>query len=293
MRISSGELFDKIKTAFQKNMGEYVKYQDMLSTGKRINRPSDDPVGISKVIDYRVNIQNIEQYKNNINEVKEFLNFSENALGSAVDNLIRAKELAITAADDTITPEQRQYLAKEVAQIKEQILNIANAKFKDNYVFSGFKTDTAPFDTTNFNYLGDSGKIYVFLDKNIQISQNLPGNEIFGTGLGSVFKTLYDLQMGMENNDKALINNSLGMIDSDMNRILQAKADFGAKLNNVESMSSRQEETAFGLKELLSKVEDADITETIAELSKAQLALQALRQSSAPIIQQSLLDFLK
>lgn len=293
MRISTSQLYDKIRAAFQRNMFEYVKYQDQLSTGKKINKPSDDPIGSSKIIDYRVNIQHVEQYKKNIDETREFLSFSELALGSVVDNLTRAKELAIQAADDTITSDQRHYMAKEIEEIRRQILNIANSKFKDNYVFSGFKVDTPPFDAANFNYLGDSGRSYVFLDKTMQMAQNIPGDEIFGSGLSSVFNTLKDLQTGMETDDKSLINNALGMIDSDMSRILNVRADLGAKLNNLESMNSRQEETSLGLKELLSQVEDANIAETVTQLSKAQLALQALRQSSSPVIQQSLLDFLK
>lgn len=293
MRVSSSQIYDRIKLAFQKNMFEYAKNQEQLFTGKKINKPSDDPISANKIIDYKFNIQNLEQYKKNINESKELLSFIEQNFALVVDNLIRAKELAIQAADDALTVEQKAYLAKEVREISKNILGIANSKFKDIYVFSGFKTDIAPFDENNFNYLGDENISYVSLDRTILMGQNVPGIQVFGSGINSVFNNLKNLADGIESNNKSLINNALGELDIDINKILNFRADFGARLNSLEIIEKRQEEAYFNLSELLSKTEDADLSEVVTKLSKAQLSLQALRQASAPVIQESLLDFLK
>jgi len=111
---------------------------------KRINRPSDDPIGMSKVLDYRKRIASIEQYTRNITSAEIQVETTVTSLEDVHELLNDAKDIAITqfSADDA---SGRETAAREVAGIYDRIRDIANTRLGGTYIFGGHDTDTLPF----------------------------------------------------------------------------------------------------------------------------------------------------
>jgi len=115
--------------------------QNQLSTGKKINKASDDPVGTTKIIKVKSDIVENEQYKNNVRDAKSWLNVSENSLMDIKDILQRVRELAVQGANGSNTPEDTDKIAKEIQQLTDEIIVNSNATIAGRYLFSGFQTD--------------------------------------------------------------------------------------------------------------------------------------------------------
>lgn len=179
MRVADKMTYNHALNAIQKNRQDLLVHQNQAATQKRINKPSDDPLGAARVLEARTELAGYEQYKRNILSAKEFVEVSETSLGQMNELLIRAKELAIDQADDAANgAESRAIVAKEIRQIYEQTVNIANRRFGDRFLFGGYSTQQTPFDMTG-TYFGDDSEIEVQLDKNSYITMNIPGSTVF------------------------------------------------------------------------------------------------------------------
>ncbi|MEA1900169.1 MAG: flagellar hook-associated protein FlgL [Thermodesulfobacteriota bacterium] len=142
-----------------KNIDQFLKTQNILSSGKRINKPSDDPIGMGKVLDYRKTICAIDQYDRNIAHGESWLDLTDSTLNAVGDSLIRAKELALSQANATANADTMKAVAEEVKNIYDHLLQLANTKLENSYIFAGHKTDTPPFsrdDDYIASYNGDA-----------------------------------------------------------------------------------------------------------------------------------------
>lgn len=124
------------------------KYNDLIeqiSSQKQINKPSDDPIGMSRILDLRKTKSSIEQYQRNIDNSKGWLTETESKLTSVNDLLVQARELATAQASGTATAETRQIAASSLEQILDEILSLSNSQYNGRYLFAGSSTDAAPF----------------------------------------------------------------------------------------------------------------------------------------------------
>jgi len=290
-------IFNQITRSLQKNLRALADPSERLSTGKRINKPSDDATGMSRAMDYKVRIDENNQYMRNTDDAYSFMEYADTVMSSATSSLTRAKELAIQGATDTQSPESRVSIAKEVAHLRDEMLALANSKMRDRYIFSGYKIDTASFDTS-FNYQGDSGEMDVMIDRTASVAVNVPGDTAFSSGGKTFMKTLDDLYVALMADDvdgtKGTngIQNAITELDNDIDQVANVRADIGARLSYLDKQKTNLEDRSYTFREFLSNTEDADITESVSEIAKAELALQSLRQSGVKIMSQSLLDFL-
>jgi flagellar hook-associated protein 3 len=129
----------------QRQAKQLYNVQTEIATGKRLNKPSDDPVGLGQVLDYRTKLAIIDQYQNNIDQGKILIESNDLTL-ELIDELVGlAREFALEYGDENLPPEDKQMAAREVKGIYDQIVALANSKFGANYIFSGHQTDTPPF----------------------------------------------------------------------------------------------------------------------------------------------------
>lgn len=294
MRITDKLLFDDINRSLQKNTGELLRLQDIVSTGRKVNKPSDDPLAISKILDYNEALSKADQYMRNMNHATGLLEISDSALSNVDDLLTRAKELAIAQSNDSMNSEDRKNAAIEVQNLFDQLVQIANTKLDERYVFAGYKTQTQPFSTAG-NYSGDSGKLMVEVGPGVTMPTNLPGDSLFkGTGGGiDIFTLLNDLKTNLQNNDAASIRSSLDNFDTALGTIVNGRADIGSRLNRLESTMTSTEDLRLSITKLRSDLEDADLTKAVSDLSFQQNILEASMSSTAKIIEPTLLDFLR
>ena len=159
MRVTNKLMADTVTGNLFKNIDQFLKTQNILSSGKRINKPSDDPIGMGKVLDYRKTICAIDQYDRNIAHGESWLDLTDSTLNAVGDSLIRAKELALSQANATANADTMKAVAEEVKNIYDHLLQLANTKLGNSYIFAGHKTDTPPFsrdDDYIASYNGDA-----------------------------------------------------------------------------------------------------------------------------------------
>ncbi|MEW6417038.1 MAG: flagellar hook-associated protein FlgL [Nitrospirota bacterium] len=192
MRITSFMIFNQLTRSLQRNLEEMSGLYNQVSSGKKINKPSDNVIGLMRAMDYKLSINDNAQYKRNIGEAEAHQDFTEKIMSSVSDALIRAKELALQGVTGTESAESRAAAAEEVTQIRDHLLNMANSKFRDRYIFSGFKTNIQSFNAATFDYQGSSGIINTIVDKGASMPINIPGDEAFSYFFSSVVHSSAD-----------------------------------------------------------------------------------------------------
>ncbi len=144
MRVSNRQMVNIVKSDLFRNAEQLLKAEERVATRKLINRPSDDPIGMGKVLDYRKTISSIDQYNRNIGTAKSRIEFTDTLLEDLHDLLGQAKQIAVEHSNE-LDPALRESAAQQVEGIYDQVFAIANTKYGDAYLFAGHDTDTIPF----------------------------------------------------------------------------------------------------------------------------------------------------
>lgn len=145
MRVTQRQLYGNITTRMGNALSALVDSNLQSASQKRINRPSDDAVGTTRVLNYRTSLESIAQYQKNVNTANGWLKQADGTLLNVSTQLTRATELAEQAATGTMSAENRKQISYELRQIYEQMIQLANNKYADDYIFAGHKSDEPPF----------------------------------------------------------------------------------------------------------------------------------------------------
>jgi len=184
MRITNTMLINNMIGYMNNNLERMDKYQGQLATGQKIRVPSDDPIVAARALTLRTNVSIVAQYKSNANDAKSWIETTETALSNINDIFQRARELAVQAANGSLTPEDREKISQEVNQLKAQIINISNSTYGNRYIFSGYKTDQKLLNSDGYFNIdvkrNESIRYEVGIDDQINI--NIPGNLLFNSG---------------------------------------------------------------------------------------------------------------
>jgi len=182
MRITSSMIFSQLARALQKNMEDFSTLNSQLASGKRIQKPSDDVIGMVKSLDYRLSINTTEQYKKNIEEGNFQLQFASDVLGSVSNSVLELKKL-ISLGGNAQSQENRSFYAQQAAKWRDFLLDLSNTKLRERYIFSGYQTNQEAFtynsNTYQYDYNGDLGEINVLIDREATLPLNIPGSNAF------------------------------------------------------------------------------------------------------------------
>lgn len=293
MRITNSMLINNFRRNLNVNLAEMERLQDQMSSGKKIKRPSDDPVNLVSALRLRTTITETEKYVANVNAALSWLETTDVALGQAGDLLQRVRELVVQGANDSLPQTSRQAIAAEVRQIKEQLLQVANTVHDGRYIFGGYKTLTPPFDAAG-NYTGDGvADLQYEIGPGIKMTVNITGDDVFKNAI-DVFQLLDDIVNDLNTANTANLSGvRLGAVDRAIDNILQVRADVGARVNRLELTRNRLEETRINVSDLLSRTEDVDMAEIITRLQMQENVYRAALAAGARIIQPTLADFLR
>lgn len=301
MRITQGMLSTNMLRNLSTSYERMGKYQDQLSTGKKINRPSEDPVIAMKGISYRRDLSQTEQYKANFSEAYNWIENSDAALDKATQAMQRIRELVVQASNDTYETAQRGNVATEIDQLKGHLVTIANTQVGDKYIFNGTNTLEAPIneDGTPSGTGSGSSEVKIELSKGISIPVSISTDAVFThdstdpeKGLFSMIDKLSaDLKDGTKTG--ADINKFLTSLDTHINNVLNTRAELGARQNRIEMMEDRVDEQEVIAQRIVSDNEDADIERVITDLKTQESVHRAALGVGSRIIQPTLMDFLR
>jgi len=294
MRVTNRMIIDTVIRDIFRNTEQLQDVQESLTSGKKINKPSDDPLGASQVLDYRKSLSGMEQFKKNIAWGKSWLNLTDSALNQASNILTRAKEIAISQSSATATADSRAASAVEVDQLYQQMLQISSTKLNGRYIFAGQKTDTSPF-AQDGSYNGDSGAVQIMIGPGTEMEINSTGDKIFKGAVGGndIFSLLEGLKTALENNAPATIGEQLNGIDDAQKVVNAERAGVGGKVNRLNIMDENLTDLKLHTEELLSDTESVDLTKAAIELADRTNLFQASISVISGVIQPSLIDFLR
>lgn len=271
------------------------RVQRQLSTNRRIDRASDDPSGAALAMQHRKNLAFETQMRRNLENGTAFLNVTESALNSATEILQRARELTVQGASDTLGASEKNNIGAEMDQLIQQLAQVANTNFGGVYVFSGHQTQTPAYNVAGnppaaITWQGDNGLRTRRISAQDSVAVNVIGDQAFG----AIFDDLIALRDNLQGNAPgATIGNSIADIDRALDRVLNTRADVGARLNRFEATTFRSQETDTNLQELRAEIEDIDIAATIVQFTAAQNALEAALGAIGRTSNMSLLNFLR
>ncbi|MCI1693970.1 flagellar hook-associated protein FlgL [Aneurinibacillus aneurinilyticus] len=187
MRITQNMLNNTMLRNLNNSLIRMDRLQDMMSTGKKISRPSHDPIIAMFGIQYRTNLTVNKQYYNNANDAIDWLKESEAAVNEGKDILVRVKDLMTQAATDTLNPADREKIREELIQLREQMGNVANATLNGNYIFGGTNTDIPPFKDGAYQNKNRTD-INLEVSPSVQLPINVDGIQLFGQQKGNMTK---------------------------------------------------------------------------------------------------------
>ena len=207
-RISTSQMHQSAINAMSKQHEKLSRTQQQVATGNKIFKPSEDPVAASRVVNLKSSISEIEQHQSNVDAARSRITISEGVLENVVESIHRVRELTIQANNASQNDSTRSYIAAEIIQIQDELLNLANTNDSNNeYLYSGALSGIKPFsrnEAGGFEYNGDESHREIQISHSRRIIVDDPGSEVFleiknGNGI-------FNTKDGLENKGTGIID---------------------------------------------------------------------------------------
>jgi len=303
LRVTQSMMHLQLSRNLNRNMSQMEQIQQQTTTGRKINKASDDPVGITYSLRYRTELAANEQYKENVDSAISWLDFNDTVLGQAGEVLKRIKDLTVQGSNGTNPGVALENVKNEIEQLKTQLIEIGNSKMNGKYVFNGEQFDKALFDKNAAGFDakavgGDQGIINYAISANMNIDINFSASQVFGDAdpagtTNNVFSVLDRVIAGLSAGDYQAVSAELPNIDASMDRVLNVRAEVGARINRLELMENRLTDLSINLTDMKSKTEDADYELLLINAQINENIYQATLSVGAKVISKSLVDFLR
>jgi len=301
MRVTNKMMNNNLLMNLNRGLTRLERINNQLGTKKKINAPSDDPVKTELILRTSTSIRQTEQYIRNIGSAVSWLDATDVVLQDVVSVIHRAKDLAVSGASTHLDDTARKALADEVAQLRDNLMQLANSTHGGRYLFARQHTDSPPFTTDpnsteplpDVEYLegkGDSNYsnlVQYEIGEGVTMEVSVDGD--FFLGIFSALKTLHEdlTQSGRAPDDV------LGDLDDALDGVLSIMSEIGGKQNRVDLAQERLQDLQLNLTKILSEEQDLDYAEAIMELKMEEFAYRTALAVGARIIQPSLVDFLR
>jgi flagellar hook-associated protein 3 FlgL len=285
----------------QGNLERIGRTQQQLSSGRLISSPSDSPTGTVTSLQLRAQIRSNEQYSRNAEDGLAWLGTIDSALTDAAGQIHRSRDLLVQGMSTGVQGLQsRDAIAAEIDQLRDGLVQSANATYLDRPVFGGTTAGGLAYSTSGA-YVGDGGvsatggpqsPVYRTLSETTTLRVDISGPEAFGTGATQLFAVLTDISAHLRG-DTSQLPGDLDRLDAARVNLQNMISDVGARSNRVAQLRQGADDQILTLRSSLSDVENIDLPKTITELQMQQIAYQAALGATAKAIQPSLLDFLR
>lgn len=288
------------------NLGQnkYQDVQNLLLTGKKMNNLYDDAINSASLLNLKREKSDLETYGKNITTLMGELDTSDSTLALITDKIVRAKELAINAANQTNSETSIDAIKSELSEIMSTFNNLVNTQYNGIYIFSGTNTQNPAYtklDDGSMLYNGTKAGNYkreIKIDNHLSVTVNVKGDDVFGeydvangvsTGL---FGTLGTLINNLENdpNNADAIRESLDGFTDAINKVTNARSTLGMTYKILETKESQFSDLKIENADRMSSLEETDLTSAISNLISQQYALQASMQ--ATVAMPSLLNYI-
>jgi len=311
MKATMGTTYSTLLAHLNKINRNLEDLRIQSATGKKINKPSDDPSAIRPMLNARTQIKSSDRYTRTMNSGLDRLNSMDGHLEHMNNVMMRVKEISIASINGSLDSKNRLTYAEEVKQLRSEMLDSANAQLDGKYIFSGHQIHTKPFvdnpaydpilDPRPVLYNGDDGVFNLEIGPAELAKVNLTGNELIlgdsnfdgvtDAGAVDIFAVMASVEQALRNNDPVAINAQMDNVDIGLEQVRSQQSLMGNVGSRLETAIDRMEQTNIQMQEILSRYEDADLIETITNMTQQETALQAALSVTGKLSQMSILDF--
>lgn len=298
MRISSNTTKTDSLRQINAQQSRLNILNERLNTGKRINRPSDDPAGAEAVLNLRTSQTEIKQFQRAAASVSQKLVAGDDALNN-YQNILEAVRTNISRGlNDTTSQVARDSLASELEALRSRILGVANVKNGEEFVFGGTNQTVAPYDlTTAAPTAVTTSKQYVQIEPGANaIPTGVTAQSVFADSTSDIFTDLNNAISALRGTgnaaaDKATLQTTMSRLSVYGDQAAVARATIGANMNVAEAAQDALGNTFQSLDQRAGDIEGDDFAKTALEYAEAQKALDATLQIAAKG-NRSLFDYL-
>jgi len=284
----------------QKNLAAMTKLQEQASSGRKINKISDDPAGASQSLSLRREQSATEQYVRNAQDGQSWLNLADSALSNSSALIRRARDLVVQGSNTaTMNGQAREALAAELDGIKNSLLDQANTTYLGRSIFAGTSGDGYAFDTDTYAFTGVAGAtVERRISDTATVRVDISGAETFGSNTTdptspdySLFSLLDDISNTLRTGGNP--QPALNAIDSRLNAVLNSASTVGARSNQIETATKNATYNAMSLKNDVAGLENIDLAQTVMDLKLQEVAYTSSLSATAKVLQPTLLDYLR
>jgi flagellar hook-associated protein 3 FlgL len=297
MRINPNIAADVLANLWQSQQQEQNALLQ-LSSGKRVNMPSDDPAAAAGYVQNLAADSKNDQYLKNTSSVEGQLQTVDSTLSSVVSALNQAISLGVEGSDGSLSAANKQQIATQIQGIISQVVQLANTSYQGIFVFSGTATTTPPFavDATQpsgVRYDGNTGTNNVEIAPNRSIQVNLPGSQMFQSTGADVFGTLQQLVTALQGGNVNTIATATTQLRGAFDFVTQQRVFYGNAMNQLTANQTFLQQEKVNLQSQQNDLVGIDPAVAATNVAQADTAHQTALAAAARIIPQSLLDFLK
>ncbi|HGH3373678.1 TPA: flagellar hook-associated protein FlgL [Kluyvera cryocrescens] len=294
MRVSTLMMYQQNMGGITNSQSEWLKYGEQMSTGKRVNRASDDPVAASQaVVLSQAQAQNA-QFATARTFATQRVSTEESTLKQVTTAIQSAQEKIVYAGNGTLSDDDRASLATDLQGIRDQLLNLANSTDGNGrYIFAGYKTDTPPFDSKG-QYVGGDINVEQQVDSSRSMVIGHTGDLIFDsvtsnakpdadkniftaldTAIAALNTPVADADDTVKDTAAAAIDRTNRSLSNSLNNVLTVRAELGTQLNELDKLDALGDDRALAQTQQMSNLVDVDWNSTISNYTMQQTALQA------------------
>lgn len=283
-------LLDLLRATTRQQMVALRDAQEQAVTGLKVNRPSDEPASLSEIHRMDAAVRSQAVYAANGESADSFLAIIDGALASVSDLVVRAREIAVAMAGDTVGADSRSVAAVEVRGLYQALLDVANTSVNGRYVFSGTAWSTSAF-ADDGTYQGNTAEPAVQVGEDRWVTTGFDGSQVF-QGTVDMFGTLESLAVALETNDPDTISAALGALDIATDQTSTWRARTGTEMNLAEDAIDIANGLGVVMGDRLSTLVQVDPAEAYMRLSELQTAYQTTLQVASSTSTKTLFDLI-
>ncbi|WP_110208239.1 flagellar hook protein [Nocardioides daejeonensis] len=292
-RVTQNMMVRQSLTSIETNASRLAASQEQLSTGRRLNRPSDSPADAAAAMRTRAELAAQQQHARNAEDGMGWLNQIDGALSGMIVQVRRARDLGLQGANDGAMGQQaREALATEVEQVRAALLASANTQYIGRPVFGGITAGPSAYDSSGA-WVGTAHPVNRTIGPGVEIQVNVNGPDVFGPAGGSLFDDLDALAADLRAGDTTAVRAGIDALAGRLDTLTTTQADIGVRARRVEQSLVDAGDNELTLTSRLSDLEDADLMRAAIDVKMGELAYQSALATSARVLSTSLLDYLR
>lgn len=298
MRITAATMYRDSVASLERASERLLEFQRQVASGKRIAKPSDDPVATAAAIGERSGMAAVEQYSRTADSVTSRLMVVDTALSDIINRLTQAQVTIVGAQGSAKTPAEREAAAQALEGVREAVLADLNTSFRGTYVFAGANSTTPPFvagpDGTVGPYQGATQEVAVDVGERREVTIGFDGSLMSqGTAAADVFATFDAAIAAARAGDDASLQQARLDVEAAFERVTATQMRVGTGLASIDAQQVQLADRRLAALNRVAQLENADLAEAITGMNQADAAYRAALGATSQTTRLSLMDYLK